>query len=52
MCMDGEILPGPNTSLDKVNGTFQCTAISLCPTQIQKWQGMRNTGKTKLNRVV
>lgn len=35
--MDGEILPGSNMRLDKVNGTFQLTAISLCPTKVQKW---------------
>lgn len=41
--MAGEILAGPNMRFDKVNGTFQLAAISLCPTKVQKWQGMRNT---------
>lgn len=52
VCRDGEIPPGPNVRLYKFNGTFHLTAVSLCPIKVQKWQGMRNTGKTKLNRVV
>lgn len=43
VCRDGEISPGPKVRLYKFSGTFQLTAVSLCPTKVQKWQGMRNT---------